>query len=196
MSKALRLDRFAELGARMAAGEPRAVVLAAESVDETTWQRSQEFWFARMAEEVQKSRFVLAQRYASLYVAAQGRLAKSKPPRAVARPNHGARANVVPALPAPSSVTPGTESPRGNFSSHAPPYRARLTLQQWAAVRAEIATQPDSEHEAIKGRFGLDGTTWPEEERHWQRQLATEAALFAQYVRHFQYCKSLLQREL
>lgn len=71
---------------------------------------------------------------------------------------------------------------------------ARLTVEQLAAMRAELATSPEAEHMAVRQRFGLDDSTWELEEAYWQRQLASDKDLFARYLRSFQYCRSLLQR--
>jgi hypothetical protein len=69
-----------------------------------------------------------------------------------------------------------------------------LTLEQLAAMRAEIAMAPDAEQPGVMQRFGLDPTTWEQEEAHWQRRLAGDQDLFKRYLRQFQYCRSLLQR--
>jgi hypothetical protein len=73
-------------------------------------------------------------------------------------------------------------------------YAARLTVEQLAAMRAEVATSPETEHPAVIQRFGLDAATWPLEEAHWQKRLAQDPDLFQRYLRQFQYCRSLLQR--
>ena len=46
----------------------------------------------------------------------------------------------------------------------------------------------------MRGRFGLDDTTWALEEAYWQRKLAVDQELFQRYLKRFQYCRSLLQR--
>jgi hypothetical protein len=71
---------------------------------------------------------------------------------------------------------------------------ARLTVEQLAALRAELTNVPESEHVAARERFGLDEAAWAQEEAYWQRELAADKTLFARYVRHFQYCRSLFAR--
>jgi hypothetical protein len=115
-------------------------------------------------------------------------------------------AQVPPPSVAPPSVTPRSavppppvSHPSGSYAappSVAPPssYAARLTVEQLAAMRAEVATAPEAEHAGVFERFGLDPATLELEEAHWQRRLAREPDLFQRYLRQFQYCRSLLQR--
>jgi hypothetical protein len=106
--------------------------------------------------------------------------------------------------PPPAAVVPPPAS-LGPHSSVVPPaavpapvpvraYAARLTVEQLAAMRAEVATSPETDHPAVIQRFGLDASTWPLEEAHWQKRLAQDPDLFQRYLRQFQYCRSLLQR--
>jgi len=96
---------------------------------------------------------------------------------------------VVLAIPAvPVSALPLPPSAPSGY------YATRLTLEQLAAMRAEIANAPDAEQPDVMQRFGLDPVTWEEEETHWQRRLAGDQELFKRYLRQFQYCRSLLQR--
>jgi hypothetical protein len=206
---ALHLGVFAELNARISAGGKRSDVLAEAKVDPEHWEASQEFWLGRMAEEASRERYALTMKYTALYQAAltrwsqaqaQARLAK--PVRRVApfdanrvvvhaapavppRPAPGS-SDVPPASNAPPSVAPPSRAPA--------PHVARLTVEQLAAMRAELATSPEAEHPAVRTRFGLDDLTWELEEAHWQRQLAVDQELFARYLKRFQYCRSLLQR--
>jgi hypothetical protein len=69
-----------------------------------------------------------------------------------------------------------------------------LTLEQLAAMRAEIGLAAESEQPAVMQRFGLDRATWEDEETHWQRKLAGDQELFKRYLKQFQYCRSLLLR--
>jgi hypothetical protein len=69
---------------------------------------------------------------------------------------------------------------------------ARLSVDQLAAMRAELALAPESEHAAVRLRFGLDDGTWPHEEAHWQRKFAADKDLFQTYVKRFQYFRALL----
>jgi hypothetical protein len=98
---------------------------------------------------------------------------------------------------APASVAPPPSMGGPPASVPAPSrgaYTSRLTLEQLAAMRAEIASAPDAEQTGVMQRFGLDAATWEEEETHWQRRLAGDQELFKRYLRQFQYCRSLLQR--
>jgi hypothetical protein len=69
-----------------------------------------------------------------------------------------------------------------------------LTLEQLAAMRAEIGLAPEGEQPAVMQRFGLDPVSWEHEESHWQRKLAGDQDLFKRYLKQFQYCRSLLSR--
>jgi hypothetical protein len=199
MRQALGLERYAELTARMTAGEKRSDVLKSVDVDEELWELSQQYWLGKMAAEAEKNRFALSRRYAALFKSAQTRLAKASPRRPRVRTGQASRQVVVHAIPPAASVAPAaafssSSSPSAPPPSTAGPYAPRLTVEQLAAMRAEIATSPETEHPAVLGRFGLDATAWPLEEAHWQRRLARDQDLFARYLRQFQYCKSLLQR--
>jgi hypothetical protein len=222
MPQAMRLERFAELTARMQAGEKRSDVLASAQVDEEHWEHSQQFWMGKMADEAARNRFALSRRYAALFGAAQARLTKAAaarptrprlrgasgpvivhpipvapPPLAPIPPVPPAPVSVPAVVPASVSTSPPGSIPGRSFTplpASIPSYGARLTVEQLAAMRAEIAVAPEAEHPAVLQRFGLDATTWDLEEQHWQRRLAADKDLFARYLRQFQYCRSLLQR--
>lgn len=237
MSQPLRLELFAELSARLTAGEKRSEVLASAKIDDAQWELSQQFWLGKMADEAGKNRLALTQKYSALYKAAVTRLAGRQEEEARRAPRRYRPADAekvvvyaAPALPAqaapqaPAPVVasaaavapPGSVAPPASVSrfpsiasppsvsqppSVAPPpsvsrvsHVARLTVEQLAAMRAELATAPDSEHAAVRQRFGLDDRTWELEEAHWQGRLATDKDLFARYLKSFQYCRSLLQR--
>jgi hypothetical protein len=199
--QALNLAVFAELTARMAVGAKRSDVLAEAKVDVERWEASQQFWLTKMADEAARDRYALSMKYAALYQEALTRITaqtaqakKAVKRRAVVEPNrvvvHAAPA--VPAQPAPVAVAPGVPSTRAPAAPVA--HVARLTVEQLAAMRAELATSPDAEHTAVRQRFGLDEATWALEEAHWQRKLAVDKDLFGRYLKRFQYCRSLLQR--
>ena len=218
----MSLERFAELTVRMTSGEKRSDVLESAHIDLETWETSQQYWLGKMATEAARDRYSLAQRYGVLYKAAQMRLSgATKSTRKRAR---GAQQQMVvlaiPAVPvsaarlprsAPSSSPLSVPSPASLAPSVTPPpslpapassvpspsrgnYTSRLTLEQLAAMRAEIATASDAEQPDVMQRFGLDPVTWEQEETHWQRRLAGDQELFKRYLRQFQYCRSLLQR--
>ena len=204
----MSLERYAELTARMTSGEKRSDVLESVHIDLETWEASQQYWLGKMAAEAGRERYSLAQRYGVLFKTAQARVLgiPMKLPRWPTR----AKQVVVQAIPAvPVSATQGVaaapplpSSPSVAASAVAPPgpprsvaaYTARLTLEQLAAMRAEIALAPEAEQPGVMSRFGLDATTWEQEEAHWQRRLAGDQDLFKRYLRQFQYCRSLLHR--
>jgi hypothetical protein len=202
MANVLTLERFAELSARLASGETRAEALAAASVDEQQWARSQEFWLGRMSEEAGRGRHALAQRYAKLFAAVQRRLREPKKPARRRQWRAMAPARVAHAIPpatapaaAASSSPPAAAGPASipAPASTAAPHVARLTVEQLAALRAELVMAPPAEHEVVRSRFGLDEATWQREEAYWQRKLAADEALFQRFLRQFAYCKALLQ---
>jgi hypothetical protein len=227
MPQPISLERYAELTARMTAGEKRSDVLESVPLDLETWEASQQYWLGKMATEAGRDRFSLAQRYAVLFKAAQARISgipmkvpryplKKKKPGApqvvvhaipVTPPSARQMPSAPPSAPAPvsadappSAVAPAVVPPPPSMGSLPPPppsahaYTARLTMEQLAAMRAEIALAPEAEQPGVMQRFGLDRATWEQEETHWQRRLAADQELFKRYLRQFQYCRSLLQR--
>jgi hypothetical protein len=89
-------------------------------------------------------------------------------------------------VPAPASRTPSVLPPA--------PGAPRLTLEQFAAMRAELVLAPEPEHPAIVGRYGLAGEAWAAEEQQWQRLLASDRAIFERYLQRFQYMRGLFAR--
>jgi hypothetical protein len=212
MPQVMSLERFAELTARMTSGETRSDVLQSVHLDEETWEASQQYWLGKMAAEAGRDRYSLAQRYGVLFKAAQKQLARVAPRAIRRRAPVNQRSVVVHAMPGLPAAVPSSDAaaPSASPSSRSSPslplsapsvpasslatYSARLTLEQLAAMRAEIATAPEGEQSSVLQRFGLDSTTWQTEESHWQRKLAGDENLFKRYLRQFQYCRSLLQR--
>ncbi|MGH7296085.1 MAG: hypothetical protein ACRELB_14175, partial [Polyangiaceae bacterium] len=74
MPPAMRLDRFAELSARLASGQKKDEVLASAQVEPADWELSQQFWLGKMAEEAGRRRFALSQKYGTLYRTAIAKL--------------------------------------------------------------------------------------------------------------------------
>jgi hypothetical protein len=209
MPQTMSLERYAELTARMTCGEKRSDVLESAHIDLETWEASQQYWLGKMAAEAGRERYSLAQRYGVLFKTAQARLLGT--PMKLARWPARAKQVVVQAIPAAPAATPQSVPPaplplpsapsivpaQAPASLPAPSlagYTARLTLEQLAAMRAEIAVAAEAEQPGVMQRFGLDPTTWEQEEAHWQRRLAADQDLFKRYLRQFQYCRSLLQR--
>jgi hypothetical protein len=210
MPQTLSLERYAELTARMTCGEKRSDVLESAHIDLETWEASQQYWLGKMAAEAGRDRYSLAQRYGVLFKTAQSRVLGI--PMKLARwPTRNKQVVVqgVPAIPVPApkspveappplpsspSVASVPATPQALPPASIAPYTARLTLEQLAAMRADMALAPEGEQPGVMQRFGLDPTTWEQEEAHWQRRLAGDQDLFKRYLRQFQYCRSLLQR--
>ena len=216
MPQPLSLERYAELTARMTAGEKRDEVLKSVDLDLETWEMSQQFWLGKMATEAGRDRYSLAQRYGLLFKTAQARLLglpmklarypqrnKQQPVVVHAIPTAPASAgppSARPPPPVPPPSAPAVVPPPASLGAAPPPppsmstYAAQLTLEQLAAMRAEIALAAEADQPGVMQRFGLDRASWEQEESHWQRRLAGDQNLFKQYLRQFQYCRSLLQR--
>ena len=220
MPEPISLERFAELTARMTSGGKRGDVLKAADVAEVLWEASQEYWMGKMAAEAGRDRFSLAQRYATLYKTAAARLSgiPMKLPRYPRKPQQQVVVHAVPATPSPGSTPAAPTPPPSDGASSRPlspavvppppplapaaaapapsmlNYTSRLTLEQLAAMRAEIGLAAEAEQAGVMQRFGLDLTTWEREEAHWQRELARDQDLFKRYLKQFQYCRSLLLR--
>jgi hypothetical protein len=199
MPRTVPLEVFAEINARIAGGAPRDEVLAAASVEDAQFEAAQAFWLGRMSEEARAGRIALAPRYAQLFAAAQKALATpKKPERRVWR--MAAPAKVAYAMPGVGAsgatassagvMTGGAGRPSAALATG--PYAARLTLEQFAAFRADLVLADEAEHPAVWDRYGLDAVTWPKEDAHWQAAFAGDRDLFQRYLRQFQYCKALM----
>jgi hypothetical protein len=183
MSGPLNLDRFASIAAELAQSSSRDEVLAREGVSLEVWLETQELWMTRMASEARRGRYALSQRYGVLYAEhrthmAEGRKAAASspvaPPRRYIAPQ-GAALAPIPLAAAPSG-----------------PYVTRLSVQQLAALRAELTVTPEKDHPQVRERFGLTEATWSLEETHWQKELK-DPAIFAKYLHVFKYYRGLLQ---
>jgi len=192
MPQPLRLELFAELTARIASGQKRSDALATAKVDEAQWDLSQQFWLAKMADDAARDRFALAQKFAALCKAAEARLAKAAALPPPPKPRERSKEVVVHAIP--MAAPPPVEPARVAAPAPAPAaYSARLSVEQLAAMRAEILVSAEAQQASVKQRFGLDEATWALEEAHWQRRLAQDEDLFKRYLRQFQYCRALLK---
>jgi hypothetical protein len=212
VSATLNLQRFAEVSAEIQFGRPVAQVLEAHQIPADIWDRTQTFWLDKMAGEAEKGRLGLSNRYSELFVRHQAKLAREEKEKA-RQLDHRMRSveNVVAAIPdveapplpmpgagqvqAPAPVMPSAPAPVMP-SAPAPvmpaaPYMARLTVQQFASLRAELVTTPEDQHEACRQRYGLDARTWSKEEAEWQRRMA-DKQVFQQYLQHFQYFRALM----
>jgi hypothetical protein len=193
----LTLERFADLAARIEAGAPRDQVIASESIDLEHWERTKEYWLERMSREGEKERFGIAHRYGEAFKAAQARIGDGargarREPRAIRRGRIAEWRGAANSASEDRAAVSGAAAAPGVPT--AAPRAARLTLEQLAAMRAELATTSEPEHPATRERFGLDAASWAREEAHWQERLRADPKLFKTYVSRFQYFRALLQR--
>ena len=155
--RALHLAVFAELNARIHAGEKRDEVLASAKVDAEHWEASQEFWLRRMADEASRGRLALTNKYTELFKATIKRIAQAPPPPKVVKrvapvnPNwvvvHAAPA--VPPRPAPAdgAAPQGTPpvAPPPLVTSDRPPSSASRPSVAPASVAPPVSVaQPPS----------------------------------------------------
>jgi hypothetical protein len=212
MPNTVPLEVFATVSARIASGQPRARALAEAAIDGALFDAAQAFWLGRMADEARAGRSGLAQRYGQLYAAAQAALAVPRKPEgrvwrmaapgqvALAMPRDGApeprgASSTGPQQPGAGASAGGPAAPRGGpamLGAALPPYKPRLTVEQFAAFRADLVLADDVDHPVVWERFGLDAASWPREDAYWQAAFAGDRDLFQRYLRQFQYCKALM----
>lgn len=65
------LELFARLSAEIDAGSPAPDVIARENITEDDWAKTQRHWLGRMAEEGQRKRFELTNRYTTVFKASR-----------------------------------------------------------------------------------------------------------------------------
>jgi len=65
-------------------------------------------------------------------------------------------------------------------------------VQQFAALRAELAAAPEGEHRGIRARYQLDEAHWQWEEAAWRDRLTADPTLLRSYQAHFHYLRALL----
>jgi hypothetical protein len=210
----LNLAQFAALAAQMDVGVPKPEVLGAARVSDETWAASQVFWLQRMAEQSGRGNFSLSERYARFF--ADYRVQCDAKRSAERRPLAGslslAPRPVVPAAPAPPVPPPPLLAPPLHpLSSRPPPVvhtptgqalpgpwegaaaaPTTLDVQQFAAIRAELAVAPEAQHPAIRERYHLDESAWRREEAAWQARLHADGPLLQAYLTHFRYLRALL----
>ncbi len=196
MPGALNLERFASISAELARSPSRDAVLQREGVSLEEWLDTQELWMTRMAGEARRQHFALSQRFSDLYAAHRAKFeeARAAPkPQPVRRPPQTIGRGVA-AIPFAGQVAPPPPVAGPPVSSPAPsgPYTTRLSVQQLAALRAELTVTPELEHGKVRERFGLTEVTWSLEETYWQKQLK-DPEIFARYLHVFKYYRGLLQ---
>jgi hypothetical protein len=204
MPTTVPLEVFAGISARIAVGHPRDEVLAEAAVDAALYESAQAFWLGRIADEARAGRTGLSQRYAKLYAAAQAALlVPRKPERRVWRmaapgkvglglPGASSSADRVGPMTPANGGTPGAAPAPMGAPNPLAPYKPLLTVEQFAAFRADLVLADEREHPAVWERFGLDAASWPREDAYWQAAFAGDNDLFQRYLRQFQYCRALM----
>jgi hypothetical protein len=186
----LDLERFAQLSAEIDVGNRRDQVLAEAGVSLETWLAAQQWWLSRMGAEATRKRYDLTNRYQAAFLAyrkiAFVRLSKRR---------HLGAAEVAP--PSRHAERPAqlkeVQAPlMGGYGANAAPAEGpRLTLSQYASLRAEMAVYP-AHLDAIRGRYGFDEASYAREDGEWQWRFEADKALFAQYVALFRHYRDWL----
>jgi hypothetical protein len=200
----LGLERYAAIGAELVRAPSREAVLAREGISLDVWLATQELWLSRMAGEVRRGRFILSQRYLALFALCRARLDPSPlatGPVAESPPERQGMAAAIQEarpVPAPPELVP-SDGPdhhpelRADWASLDPgSFRTRLSLEQLAALRAELSCATEGDHARVRESFGLDEGIWLLEEIHWQNEL-TDPHLFARYLQLYKYYRALLR---
>jgi len=188
----LDLERFAQLSADIDVGNVREQVLAEAGVSLETWLAAQQWWLSRMGAEATRKRYDLTNRYQAAFLAYR-RIAFQ---RKLKRRHLGAAENAP-----PSSVSGAArpEAPRevqaplmGGYGANAAPAEGpRLTLAQYASLRAEMAVYP-AHLDTIRSRYGFDEGSYAREDGEWQWRFEADKELFGQYVALFRHYRDYL----
>jgi hypothetical protein len=118
-------------------------------------------------------------------------------------PSHAnAESWVVPSTAAPSSNS--HSQAHSNYSSqlsapqnpsynspHSPPTEPRLSMHQYASLRADMAIASPDRYAAIQSSYGLDAHSDAQEEALWTSRFSANQALFRNYMELFQYFRAL-----
>ncbi len=102
------------------------------------------------------------------------------------------------APPAPSRVEAASASWKPQAVPLLPPAEpgvTRLSVQQYASLRAEIIDAPLGEHGAIRARYGLDEVGDMAEAAAWAEKFVDSPELFDRYKSLFQYYRAIARRE-
>lgn len=207
---ALTVERYAEMRAQMEAGRLRDEVLARAGLTADEWTAAQREWLERMGAELERGCFELTNRYTQAFLehlrafvaasppvrapsgrapsaprlaAPAPRLAAPAAPAALATPAGTAplpdMAALVAALPfTPASGKRPFPTPTPSAAAHTAP---ALSLEQYAALCAELSLHPRSAS-AIYPRYGLrDAAAWHATDAAWQARMRSDAALEARW---------------
>ena len=130
-------------------------------------------------------------------------------------PSSGARVQQAPSVrpPAPGPFTPPStpslNAVRGGDTIARPPLapmdpdglpasvhfqQPRLALMQYAALRAEILSSPETMRGAVYARYQLTEPDDAAESAAWNARFSADRALFAQYMQVFSYFRGLQKR--
>ncbi len=112
---------------------------------------------------------------------------RAPPPGQMAAPRiHGSLGVASPAYgqPDPSVVVPASLGLQA----------ARLTLEQYACLAAELAVSPANAAQ-VRQRYGLDDTAHLAEQGLWQRRFSLDSQLFASYSSLFQQYRDWLNQQ-
>jgi len=125
-SEPLPVERFAALNAEIDAGQPVRDVLEREDISEEAWATTQEHWLSRMAEESERHRFEVTNRYGTVFKAHRA-VASAKlklialAPDTEVRPETTRDPDSAPARSTPASTPPSTPPPKPSAPPQAPP---------------------------------------------------------------------------
>lgn len=68
----------------------------------------------------------------------------------------------------------------------------RLSIHQYASLRADCISAPPDTLEEVRARYGLDVATEAAEVKAWGQAFTADPALFQQYLRLFRYFRGML----
>jgi hypothetical protein len=146
------VERFAELNAEIDAGATPGEVLAREQLSEEAWEETKQHWLSRMAEESERRRFEITNRYTTVFKAhravASAKRAMKKPPVA---PSPAARPVPPPVPSAPATEPTPDVRPRIETVAPAvvaaPPvprvWREPIPVSEPAPLTVPPATEPE-----------------------------------------------------
>ncbi len=182
----LDLERFAQLSAEIDVGNLREQVLAEGGVSLETWSQAQQWWLSRMAAEATRKRYDLTNRYNAAFLAYR-RLAlqrKLKRRHLGEAPDSSPLSKQRMERPAPPKEIEAPLAAGSGQAANAPEEGPRLTLAQYASLRAEMAVYP-AHLDTIRQRYGFDERSYAREDGEWQWRFEADKDLFAQYVALF-----------
>ncbi|MGK3991992.1 hypothetical protein [Sorangium sp. So ce1024] len=139
MGTALTLDRYAEMRARMEAGELRDEVLARAGLTVDEWMAAQRDWLERMATELEHGCFELTNRYTQAFLEQQRAILAASPP--VSAPRVDPSPASAPPDPVLTALPRGTAAPR---RSAPPGLTGTAPLEDMSAIVAALPFVPSA----------------------------------------------------